>query len=158
MTTKRVVTIHYTLKDKEGNTIDSSVGADPLVYLEGTDSIIPGLERQVSLLSVGNKKQITVLAKDGYGEKNQELVVKVPRTNFPEDIQIKIGDKFHAGSGHNSQVFEVLHVENEEVTLDGNHPLAGQDLSFDVEVVSIRDATKEEVAHGHAHGAGGHHH
>lgn len=156
MSKSRVVTFHYTLTDSKGQTLDSSAGQDPLAYLEDAGQIIPGLENELKSMKAGDKKKIDIAAKDGYGEMNSELVLKVPRKQFPSGQAIKVGDHFRTGS--NSPVFRVLEVTDEHVSLDGNHPLAGQDLSFDVEIVEIRDATEEEIAHGHAHGPDGHHH
>lgn len=157
MAQARVVTIHYTLTDDQGTVLDSSREGSPLAYLEGADNIIPGLEKALSTASVGDKKVVKVEAKEAYGEKRAELTVKVARTQFPADVKLKVGDRFRGGDGH-SPVFTVLSVEGDEITLDGNHPLAGKDLTFDVEVTEARAATEEEVSHGHAHGAHGHHH
>lgn len=158
MANARVVTIHYTLTDDGGAVLDSSRGGEPLSYLEGAGNIIPGLESQLLSAKVGDKKIVKVPAKDAYGEKREDLTVKVARTQFPADIDLKVGDRFRGGAGDHSPIFQVMEVADGQVTLDGNHPLAGKDLNFDVEVSAVRDASAEEVSHGHAHGPDGHHH
>lgn len=156
MSQARVITMHYTLTDKGGTVLDSSAGEAPLAYLEDAGNIIPGLEEAVKKLSVGDKKKINIAAADAYGEFNQELVMEVPRKQFPSDSKVKVGDRFRTGS--QSPVFTVMEVTDSAVKIDGNHPLAGQDLTFDVEILEIRAATEEELAHGHVHGEHGHHH
>lgn len=154
----KVVSFHYTLKDSKGTVLESSVGDQPLTYLEGVGQIIPGLESQIKGLKVGDKKSVHVKAADAYGEVEKELVVQVPRAQIPKK-DVVVGDRFHADSGHgHTQVVVVTEVSDQTVTVDGNHPLAGQDLNFEVEISEVRDATKDEVSHGHAHGPGGHHH
>ncbi len=154
----RVISIHYTLTNDSGEELDSSRGGDPLTYLEGVGNIIPGLETEVAKLQSGEKKTVKVKAADAYGEKRPDLVMEVPRSQFPADIQIKVGDRFQTQHGPHAPVFQVKKVTDSHVTIDGNHPLAGVDLTFAVEVTEVRAATEEEVAHGHAHGPGGHHH
>lgn len=158
MSTPRVVTFHYTLKDAKGQQLESSFGDEPMSYLEGVGQVIPGLEDQMHSLKKGDKKLISVKAVDAYGEFEQDMIVQVPRAQLPKK-DVAVGDQFHADSGQGHvQVVTVTGVDETHVTVDGNHPLAGQDLNFDVEVVDVRDATKEELEHGHAHGAGGHNH
>ncbi len=152
----RAISFHYTLTDSEGNKLDSSVGLEPLTYLEGVGQIIPGLERQLALLEVGDKKKIEVLATDAYGERDQKYIVAVPLDKLPGEV--KVGDQFQAGPEAQSHPFTVIEVNETHATLDANHPLAGVDLVFDVELVSIREATAEELQHGHTHGPGGHAH
>jgi FKBP-type peptidyl-prolyl cis-trans isomerase SlyD len=158
MSKARVVSIHYTLTDDKGAEIDSSRGGEPLQYLEGAGNIIPGLEKEVSQMAVGDKKTVKIPAKEAYGEKRDDMVIDVPRTQFPADMAVKVGDRFRGGAEAHSPMFTVVGVEGDTVKLDGNHPLAGQNLNFDVEVTEARAATEEEVSHGHAHGPGGHHH
>jgi FKBP-type peptidyl-prolyl cis-trans isomerase SlyD len=158
MATPKVVTFHYTLKDSKGTQLESSFGDEPMSYLEGVGQVIPGLEDQMHGLQKGDKKTINVKAADAYGEVEQDMIVQVPRAQLPKK-DIVVGDQFHADSGHGHvQVVTVTGLNDTHVTVDGNHPLAGQDLNFDVEVVDVRDATKDEIEHGHAHGPGGHHH
>jgi FKBP-type peptidyl-prolyl cis-trans isomerase SlyD len=157
-TAPKVVSFHYTLKDSKGNVLESSFGDEPLSYLEGVGQIIPGLESAIQGLKKGDKKSVAVKAEEAYGEYEQELVVQVPREQIPKK-DVEVGDRFHADSGQgHSQVVVVTAVSDTHVTVDGNHPLAGQDLHFDVEIAEIREATAEELEHGHAHGPGGHQH
>jgi FKBP-type peptidyl-prolyl cis-trans isomerase SlyD len=154
----RVVSFHYTLKNSKGEQLESSFGSDPLMFLEGVGQIIPGLEKELQMMKAGDKKVITVKATDAYGEIEADMIVEVPREKLPKK-DVEVGDRFHADAGDGSaQVVMVTKVTETHVTIDGNHPLAGQDLTFEVEVDSTRDATKEELEHGHAHGAGGHNH
>ncbi len=152
---KRVIGFHYTLTDKTGTTLDSSIGDEPLYFLEGAQQIIPGLERVIALMNVGDKRKIEVKATDAYGDINPELVVKVKRTQFPPDADLQVGDQFQVNNDQHSPVFTIMTIESEEVTVDGNHPMAGKDLFFDVEIMGMRPATEDEVSHGHAHGAHG---
>lgn len=155
---KRVIGFHYTLTDKTGTTLDSSIGDEPLYFLEGTQQIIPGLESVIALMNVGDKRNIEVKAQDAYGEVNPDLIVKVKRTQFPPDADLQVGDQFQVNNDQHSPVFTIMALENDEVTVDGNHPMAGKDLFFDVEIIGMRPATDEEISHGHAHGAHGHGH
>ena len=153
----RVISFHYTLTDPDGNQLDSSQGSDPLSFLEGGGQIIPGLEQALGKLESGAKTQVQVAAKDAYGEHSAENVIEVSRDKLPAE-EVKVGDQFRAGEDARSPIVTVTAVSDQSVTLDGNHPLAGVDLTFDVEITEIRDATDEEISHGHAHGPGGHHH
>ena len=155
---KKVVSFHYTLKDSAGKVLESSNGDEPLSYLEGVGQIIPGLESALQGLKKGDKKNVNVKAAEAYGEVDQDMVVQVPRAQIPKK-DVVVGDRFHAdsGGGH-TQVVVVTGVTDSHITVDGNHPLAGQDLNFEVEITDVRDATADEMAHGHAHGPGGHHH
>ena len=155
---QRVIGFHYTLTDKSGTVLDSSIGDEPLYFLENSQQIIPGLEKVIALMNTGDKKKIEVLAADAYGDVNPELVVKVKRTQFPPDAQLTVGDQFQVNNDQHSPVFTIMSIDNDEVTVDGNHPMAGKDLFFDVEIIGMRDATAEEMSHGHAHGAHGHGH
>ena len=158
MSNPKVVSFHYTLKNAKGETLESSFGDEPMSYLEGVGQIIPGLESEMRGLKKGEKKSIEVKAALGYGEVEEELVVEVPRAQIPKK-DVAVGDQFHAdsGGGH-TQVVVVTAVTDTHITVDGNHPLAGQDLHFDVEVMDVRDASADELEHGHAHGPGGAHH
>ena len=155
--TQRVVSFHYSLTNSSGQPIDSSSGRGPLSFMEGSGQIIPGLERQLSGLKKGEKKTISVPAADAYGERDEQMVIKVPYEGLPTK-DVKVGDRFQGGKEPGSPVFVVIERGLTEVTLDGNHPLAGVDLTFDIEVTDIREATAEEIAHGHAHGEHGHAH
>lgn len=153
-----VALIEYTLTDDQGNVIDSSVGGEPLAYLHGAGNIIPGLESALEGKKVGDSLKVSVAPAEGYGEKDDSLLQVVPRSMFRGVDQIEVGMQFHAQTDYGMQVITVAKVEGDNVTVDGNHPLAGQNLNFDVKVVEVRAASAEELEHGHVHGAGGHHH
>lgn len=152
---KSVVSIHYTLTNDEGEVLDSSEGHAPLEYIQGLGNIIPGLEQALAGKAVGDKLQVVVEAADGYGEFDPELVQELPRSMFEGVDEIEVGMAFHAQTGQGMQVVEVMAVEADTVTINGNHSLAGQRLHFDVEVTGVRAATDNELAHGHVHGEGG---
>jgi len=153
-----VVSIHYTLKDSSGTILDSSSGREPLTYLHGHGNIIPGLERALEGTSVGHRSHVAVEAKDAYGETNPDLVFEAPREHFPSDMKLEAGTRVYAEGPEGPVSFTVVRVTEDGAVLDGNHPLAGKQLHFDVEVVDVRPATEEEMAHGHVHGEGDHHH
>ena len=153
--TQKVIGFHYTLKDSEGTTIDSSEGSTPLVFLEGSGMIIPGLEKELVGMNIGDKKNVEVKSADAYGDKRDDMIITVEKSQFPEGTEINPGDQFRVNQDPNMPPFTVLAVEDGKVTLDGNHPLAGVDLFFDVEITESRAATSEEIAHGHPHGEGG---
>lgn len=150
--------MHYTLKNAEGEIIDQSEQQEPLVYIHGHGQIIPGLENAMDGRILGDKFQISIPPESGYGEFNQAMIQKVPLSMFDTVEPIEPGMQFHAETSNGMQVVTVVAVDDNEVTLDGNHPLAGQNLHFEVEILQIRPATTEELDHGHVHGAGGHHH
>jgi FKBP-type peptidyl-prolyl cis-trans isomerase SlyD len=154
----KVASIEYTLTDAAGQVLDSSVGGDPLAYLHGAGNIIPGLEKALEGKVVGDAFKVSIAPADGYGEKDDSLLQTVPRRMFAGVDEIEVGMQFHAQTDHGMQVITVANVEGDNVTVDGNHPLAGQTLNFDVKVVEVRAASTEELEHGHVHGAGGHHH
>ena len=149
---QRIITFHYTLTNHAGQQLDSSRGRDPLSFLEGVGQIVPGLETVLTTMRPGDKKRVLVAAKDGYGPHLAEAVLQVPRTKLPTK-QVKIGDKFQAAN--HPAPLTVTAVTPTHVTLDANHPLAGVDLTFDVEITAIRPATKQELAN--AHQCCGHH-
>jgi FKBP-type peptidyl-prolyl cis-trans isomerase SlyD len=153
-----VASIEYTLTDDAGNVIDSSVGGEPLAYLHGAGNIIPGLENALEGKTVGDSLKVTIAPQDGYGEKNEGMVQVVPKDMFQGVDTIEVGMQFHAQTEHGMQVITVTAVDGNNITVDGNHPLAGQTLNFDVKVIEVRAASPEELDHGHVHGAGGHHH
>lgn len=147
-----VVSIHYTLKDQEGTVIDSSSGAEPLTYLHGAGNIIPGLENALVGKKQGDSFHVVVEPVQGYGEYRTELVQVVPRAAFEGVDSLEVGMAFNAQASDGSQRRVVIReVEGDDVTVDGNHELAGVDLHFSVDVVDVRTATDEEKAHGHAH-------
>lgn len=153
-----VVTIHYTLSDETDEVIDSSAGGEPLAYLHGHGNIIPGLERELAGKNVGDRLKVRVPAADGYGEYDRALVQQVPRRALKGIANLKVGMRVQAGAQHGQRPVTVTRIAGDMVTLDGNHPLAGRDLQFDVEITAVRAATAEELAHGHVHADGGHHH
>lgn len=154
----KVIGFHYTLKNDAGEILDSSEGRDPMLYLAGSGQILPALDKAMQSLSVGDKKSVSLVAKDGYGEVSPALKMNVKLGQFPPETDVKPGLQFKINGEPGSPMFRVINVLGEEVFIDGNHPLAGQALHFDVEITESRDATADEVAHGHAHGVGGHHH
>ena len=153
-----VASFHYTLTDNTGKVLDSSSGQEPLSYLHGAHNIIPGLESALEGKKVGDKLNVAVPAADAYGLRNDDLMQELPSSMFSGIEKIEIGMEFHAETEHGLQVVTVTKVDGDQITIDGNHPLAGIDLNFAVEITEVRAATEEELSHGHAHGAGGHHH
>lgn len=153
ITKDKVAAIHYTLRDSNGNVLDSSEGRDPLYYLHGANNLIPGMEEGLEGRSAGEHLQLDVSPEKGYGKRDASLIEEVPIRAFGGQ-PIEVGMQFETNEG---QVITVTKVENETVTVDANHPLADQNLFFDVEVVDVRDATDDELAHGHVHGPGGAH-
>lgn len=153
-----VVLIHYTLTDDAGKTIDSSAGGEPLAYIHGNGNLIPGLERELEGKGAGDKLDVKIAPADGYGEFDKSLIQQVPRRALKGVGNLHVGMQLHAQSERGTRAVTVTHLAGDMVTLDGNHPLAGQNLNFKVEIVDVRAATEEELAHGHVHGPGGHHH
>lgn len=153
-----VVEMHYTLKDDEGEIIDSSEGEAPLVFLQGHGNIIHGLERALGGLKVGDTKDVVVEPGEGYGEYDDDLVQEVPRSAFEGIGDLEVGMKFHADTDDGLIPVTVVEIADDVITIDGNHELAGERLHFSVRVESIREATAEEIAHGHIHGDDDHHH
>jgi len=153
-----VVSVHYTLKDDGGQVIDRSAPGDPLTYLHGHGQLISGLERQLEGRAAGDKLNVTIAPADGYGEYDKSLVQQVPRRALKGIANIKVGMQLRAQTDDGARTVTVARVSGDMVTLDGNHPLAGKNLNFDVEIAAVREATAEELAHGHVHGPGGHHH
>lgn len=153
-----VVQFNYTLTNAEGEVLDQSRG-EPLAYLHGHHNIIPGLEKQMEGKSAGDKFKAVIAPADAYGEYLAEAVQEVPRANFQGVDSIEVGMQFQSQTddGH-VMLVTVKDVNDDVVVVDGNHPLAGVELTFDVEIVEVRAATADEIAHGHAHGVGGHHH
>jgi FKBP-type peptidyl-prolyl cis-trans isomerase SlyD len=151
------VSIHYTLTNDDNEVIDSSVGDEALVYLHGAGNIISGLEKALYGKAVGDRFNVRIEAADAYGEVMADRVQAIPRAMFEGIDTVEVGMQFHADVSDGPGVVTVVAVEGDTVTIDGNHPLAGMALSFAVEVVEVRPASAEELAHGHIHGAGCHH-
>ena len=152
-----VVSIHYTLTNKAGEKLDSSIGAEPLSYLHGAGNIIPGLEKALSETTIGDKLTVTIEAADAYGERNEAKIQTVSKEMFKGMDKIEAGMQFQADSSSGPAVVTITKVDGDEITIDGNHPLAGEQLTFEVEVMTIRPATETEMEHGHIHGAGCNH-
>jgi FKBP-type peptidyl-prolyl cis-trans isomerase SlyD len=148
----KVVSFHYTLTLNSGEEIDSSEGKDPLSIIVGAQQIIPGLEKELIGMKVGDKKKIVVQPEDGYGIKKDELIHVVNKDQVPNAAEMKVGETLRA-QGDGGEMFEgvILESDDQNLKVDFNHPLAGQELSFDTEIVIVRDATNEEMDHGHVH-------
>ena len=158
ITPDTVVTLHYTLKDDAGEVIDSSAAGEPLAYLHGHGNIVPGLERELTGRNAGDKLSVRVLPAEGYGEYDKDLVQSVPRRALRGIKDVQPGMHLHAQTEHGPRTLTVTRVAADMVTLDGNHPLAGKHLNFDIHIEDVRQATEEVLSHGHVHGAHGHHH
>ncbi len=158
ITRNTVVMIDYTLTDTAGEVLDSSQGGEPLAYLHGVGQIIPGLEQALEGKQLDEAFKVAIPPTEAYGEHDPELVQAVPRSVFGEASELVLGARVTARAENEERHFVIVGLTDTEVTLDGNHPLAGVTLNFDVKVVGVRAATAEELAHGHAHGENGHGH
>lgn len=154
---RSVISFHYLLTDKSGQTLDTSRGGEPLVFLEGSGQIIEGLESAIVNKPTGHRERVQVPFLKAYGAYDDQLISKAPRNKFPGG-DIKVGEMYRVGGPEGFQIVTVVEVTDTDVTVDGNHPLAGKDLTFDIEIVEVREATNDEIMHGHVHGAGGHQH
>lgn len=155
---EKVVTIHYTLRNTVGEILDSSEGQDPMAYIHGTGNLIPKLELALLGRAAGDKMSVEIAAAEAYGVRDESLVKTVPLTQFRTPGKIKEGARFQVDTPDGTRIATVTRVDAKHATVDMNHPLAGENLLFDVEIVAVRDALAEELAHGHVHGPGGHHH
>lgn len=153
-----VASFHYTLTNDAGDVIDSSREREPLAYLHGAGNIVPGLEKALVGRSTGDTLKVDVEPGEGYGARHEELVQTLPKSAFQGVPEVKQGMQFQANGPQGPILVTVAAVDGDNVTVDGNHPLAGQTLHFDVEVTDVREATEEERTHGHVHGAGGDEH
>lgn len=155
-----VVSMDYTLTNPEGVVIDTSKGRGPLTYIHGAGNLIPGLEQALEGKAAGEAVKVTIPPEQAYGMPNPGLVQGVPKTAFAGAGvgEIQVGMQFQAQGPQGVRVVKVVKVEGDTVTVDANHPLAGVTLNFDVNIVTVRVATPEEIAHGHVHGEGGHQH
>ncbi len=153
-----VVAIDYTLRSDAGEVIDSSQGREPLHYLHGHGNLISGLERELEGKTSGDTLKVRIVPSEGYGERDDNLVAEVDRAQFGGISDIEVGMQFRAQTNQGPRTVRIAKVEGDTITVDGNHPLAGEHLNFDVDVRSVRKATREEIAHGHVHGPGGHQH
>ncbi len=153
-----VVQIDYTLTDNDGKVIDSSEGAGPLTFLQGAGNIIPGLEEALVGKKTGDEVTASISPDKAYGERVEEMSQQVPRDLFAGIDNIESGMQFQSETDEGPVMVTVVEVADDTVTVDGNHPLAGVHLNFAVTVRDVREATAEEIEHGHVHGEGGHHH
>lgn len=151
----KIAFVHYTgTFPEDGEVFDSSKDRDPLAYLVGHQNMIPGFEREMMGASVGDKREFTLMAEDAYGEEEAERVIEIPTTEFPPELELQLGMSLESAMG----MFRIVAISDTYVKCDFNHPLAGRALKFEVEVVEVRDATEDELAHGHAHTGQGHDH
>ena len=153
-----VVTMNYTLKNDAGEVMDTSAGRDPLVYLHGVGALIPGLENEFEGKMANDKVSAVIAPEDAYGARSEDLLRVVSKDGFQGEEELLEGMRVQLDTEHGPMVAVVSAITGDEVTLDMNHPLADMTLYFDVEVVDVRPATADELAHGHVHGDGGHHH
>lgn len=153
-----VVSLNYTLKNSEGNIMDTSDGREPLVYLHGVGGLIPGLEEELNGKAKGDKMSVVIAPEKAYGERRDDLMRMVSKDGFQGDEEMMEGMQVQLETEQGPAIATIAQIEGNEVTLDLNHPLAGQTLYFDVEIVDLRAAEQEEIEHGHVHGAGGHQH
>ncbi len=155
----QVVSINYTLKDEDGNVIQATDKENPFSFISGQGQILPKLEEQLDGMLIGSKKEVTLSAEEAYGNYQEEAIQNVKRTDFPEGTDLQKGMGFVANTPDGRQMpFTISEIKEDDITIDFNHPLAGKALTFDVELLNVREATNEELEHGHVHGAGGHQH
>ena len=151
----KVVVLHYAVSDSEDTLIDSSYDHKPLSIIHGTGYLIPGLEDALVDHVVGDKFEVAVSAENAYGDRHDEYVQTVPKSMFDSVEDLAVGSQLRATTDDGEQTVIVIDVTDDEITVDGNHPLAGLDLKFDVDILEVRDATEDELTHGHVHGEGG---
>ncbi len=155
---RTVASFNYTLTNDAGEVIDSSAGRSPLAYLHGAGNIVPGLEKEMLGHSAGDVFNVQVSPEEGYGMPNPMMIQVVPKAAFQGVDELEVGMEFQAQTPQGPMSVVIARIEGDEVTVDGNHPLAGQTLHFAIEVTEVREASLEELTHGHVHGEGGHHH
>lgn len=151
----KVVHLHYAVSDSEDTLIDSSYDHDPLAVIHGTGYLIPGLENALTDKAAGDKFEVEVAAEDAYGARNDNFVQTIPKEVVGDIEDLSVGTQLRATTDDGEQTVIVIDIQEDQITVDGNHPLAGIDLKFDVEILEVRDATEDELAHGHVHGKGG---
>jgi len=154
----KVVSMHYTLRDQQGTVVDQSQDDGPLSFIQGIGNIIPGLERQMEGKTTGDKFKATITPDDGYGEVRKELIGMVPRNQFENANELEVGMVFEVSNEQGHQLARIIELTADSVKLDANHPMAGQTLFFEIEIINVREAHPTELAHGHVHQGGGHHH
>jgi FKBP-type peptidyl-prolyl cis-trans isomerase SlyD len=155
---ERVVLFDYVLRDESGQTLDSSDGREPLAYLHGSGMIIPGLEREMEGKKAGDEFVVQVIPEDAYGIRDEALLQEVPRSQFADADDIEVGMQFEIDAEEGPSIITVVNVDEDTITVDGNHQLAGMNLTFSIVIRDVREASEEELEHGHAHGPGGSHH
>lgn len=158
VTNNSVVSLDYTLKNNNGEILDSSNGRDPLVYLHGVGALIPGLENEINGMEKGQTKVVIVSPEHGYGHRSDDLLHVVPKSGFQGDEEMQVGMQVQLETEQGPAIASISNIDGDNVTLDMNHPLAGETLTFDISIADVRPATEDEIAHGHVHGPHGHHH
>jgi FKBP-type peptidyl-prolyl cis-trans isomerase SlyD len=155
----KVVTFNYILKDENGQVLDSTLQNGPYTFITLRKQVLPGLETTLGEMIIGSKKNIKIPAAEAYGEYDEGAIQTVKREFFPEEAELETGITYfaHTPEGRNIQ-FVITNIDNEDITVNFNHPFAGKNLEFDIELLDVRDATAEEISHGHVHGPDGHHH
>ncbi len=154
-----VVTINFTLKDEEGNVIEATTKERPFLFISGNSQILPKLEENIGEMLIGSKRTVTLLPEDAYGNFSESAIQLVNRSEFPEGTELEEGMNFIANSPDGEEMpFVIKNINGENITLDFNHPLAGRTLTFELELLNLREATPDELSHGHVHGSGDHHH
>ncbi len=151
------VTIHYTLTNDAGEVLDSTAGGEPMVYLHGKGNIISGLEKALNNKNTGDKFDVRIEPEDAYGEFSEDMIQVVSREMFDGIDDLEVGMQFHAAVNSGSGIVTIMKIDGDDITIDGNHPMAGLALNFAIEIVGVRLATKDENSHGHIHGAGCNH-
>ena len=155
----KVVMMHYKLTDKDGVVIDTSEGRDPLAYIQGIGALVPGLESEIEGKAKGDKFSAIVQPEDAYGNRDEQLVRVVPKSGFQGEEEMHVGMQVQIDTGEQGMAIATLTaIDGEDITLDLNHPLSDMELHFAIEITDVREATTDEIAHGHVHGEGGHHH
>jgi len=155
----KVVSISYTLKDENGELLDQATHEQPFAFISGQNQILPKLEEKISEMVIGSEQKVVLSPEQGYGEYRDDAVKNVKKTDFPDNVDLQEGQRFMADMGEGQhRPFFIKEISGENVTIDFNHPLAGATLEFDIKLVDVRDATDEELMHGHVHGPGGHQH
>jgi FKBP-type peptidyl-prolyl cis-trans isomerase SlyD len=155
----KVVTVNFKLSDDQGNLLQTTTLEEPFIYLSGNNQILPKLEEVIDGMIIGGKKNLELDSSEAYGDYDEKAVQQVKKDTFPEGSNIQPGMEYMAHSPEGHPVpFVIREVNDDDITIDFNHPLAGKNLSFDIELLDVREATEEELQHGHAHGPHGHHH
>lgn len=157
VTKNKVVAVEYILTDDENQVLDQTESGEPLEYLHGIGNLIPGLESQLEDKSIDDQFKISIPPADAYGERDEKLKQSIPRDRFEEPDHLEVGMQFQTPPEEGSQEFTIVDIDNNSIIVDGNHELAGMTLHFDITIKNVRDATEDEIAHGHAHSDGCHH-